>query len=135
MSIYLIINCVIYYMFRPPTAAIFREILKLITLLLADKENTRGMNHIKKNKNVTVSVNMDPPAHTLTVSVNMGPPAYTLTVSVNMDPPAHTLTVSVNMDPPAHALTVKYHLLHFRMLTSVDTSFKFQEQWLGAFLQ
>ena len=109
MSIYLIINCVIYYMFRPPTAAIFREILKLITLLLADKENTRGMNHIKKNKNVTVSV--------------------------NMDPPAHTLTVSVNMDPPAHALTVKYHLLHFRMLTSVDTSFKFQEQWLGAFLQ
>ena len=56
-------------MFRPSTVVIFREVLKLIILLLADLENTTGMNHFKKNKNVGVSVNMGPPAHALTVNI------------------------------------------------------------------
>jgi hypothetical protein len=36
--------------------AIFREVLKLIILLLADIENTTGMNQLKKNKNVGLMV-------------------------------------------------------------------------------
>lgn len=41
--------------------------IKVYNILLADTENTTGVNHFKKNKNVGVSVNMGPPARALTV--------------------------------------------------------------------
>jgi len=38
----------------------------LILLLLADTKNTKGMNQLKKNENVGVSVNKGTPARALT---------------------------------------------------------------------